>query len=84
MDNLKDLNFLFVNRIDPPFKLDINEIQDKSKSNEIELLNQALKKESDSMKARCQDVKDDLEKINQLVEEIKQKIEKESSDLQSK
>lgn len=84
MENLKDLNFLFTNRIDPPFKLDINEIQDKSKASEIELLNQALKKESDSMKGRCQDVKDELEKISKVVEEIKLKIEKESLDLQSK
>lgn len=75
----KEFEFLFIDRIDPPFKVQPSDLTDPKKYLEVMKINNDLRIQNDKVADKCDKLKEELMKIKEMTEKIKSKIEEEKA-----
>jgi hypothetical protein len=73
----KEYDFLFVDNIETPFKIQPSDLTDSKKYSEILKTNNNLKIENDKIAEKCLKIKEEVMKIKEMMEKIKNKVEDE-------
>ena len=84
-NSLKELEFIKeIEKIEPPIEFDLNNDFNKIEQNDLEELEKKLKNETDLIKSNCINVKGEIDKIKQNIEQIRLKLESEGANLNIK
>lgn len=74
-DAKKEFDFIFLDKLEPHFTLqDESTLLDLNKYKEVESNNEKLKENSQKIMKKCQDMKGDLRKIDNVIDQIKKKL----------
>lgn len=73
----KEFDFLFVDNIEPPFKVQPSDLTDPKKYLEVMKINNELKLQNDKVADKCDKLKEELMKIKELTDKIRTRVEEE-------
>lgn len=79
LESSDNFDFLFINKLDPPFNVEPNDLLDNSKYIEATKNNQAIRNETDKIANKCELIKKDIMKLRENIEKIKEKVKAENN-----
>lgn len=75
----KNYDFLFIDKLDAPFKVEPDDILDNKKYLEVIEKNEIIHVENKKIADRCDKLKEEMNKIRDITDKIKEKINNENT-----